>query len=594
MKRFLLGVWLAALLLTIAGPTAAQSAGGTVAPQAQAGTSTQTATPTQTATQTPPRAQAPSDATPSLSDFAAFPAPDPRARTMFGYASAWTPMILGVLLVLMAALINKLNPKKKRRIRRVTIFLGIYVTTFAFAVLLHTVSAEGWSRRVWQLADLFEILIVIDLLAILLFDVLLLALKIEVANIVHELTLGVSYILAFIAMMHRSGVELSGIIATSAVVTAVLGLSLQATLANVLGGIALQLDDSIHVGDWIQLKDGKQGRVKAIRWRSTMLETRDWDTIILPNALLLAEQINVLGQREDAPRQHRVWIYFHVDYRYSPEEVIRVVDEALQAAPIANVALAPRPGALVLDFAREGAISIATYGVRYWQIDMGSNDSTQSDVRIRIFSALKRAQIPLALPAHAIFVSQDDQEHAERKQEREMARRVSALEAIEMLQGLSAGERVELARAMRFAPFARGEVITRQGAAAHWLYVLVRGEVEVKVKIESGAEKLVTRMAAPNVFGEMGVMTNEPRTASVIAATEVDCYRIDKDAFHQLVQKRSDLAEAISDVMAKRRVELQGVREHLDAEQRLRREQQEKNRILDNLQSFFGLSDDMD
>jgi CRP-like cAMP-binding protein len=153
---------------------------------------------------------------------------------------------------------------------------------------------------------------------------------------------------------------------------------------------------------------------------------------------------------------------------------------------------------------------------------------------------------------------------------------------------------MELSRAMRFAPFSRGEVITRQGAAAHWLYVLVRGEVEVKVRVESGAEKLVIRMGAPNVFGEMGVMTGEPRTASVIAATECECYRIDKDAFQHLVQKRGDLAETISGIMAKRRVELQMVRENLDAEQRQRREQQEKSRILDKVQSFFGLSDEMD
>src|SRR5207302_3184226 len=68
----------------------------------------------------------------------------------------------------------------------------------------------------------------------------LLGLRIEVANIVHDLALGAAYILAFIGILHRSGVHLSGIIATSAVVTVVLGLSLQATLGNVLGGIALQ------------------------------------------------------------------------------------------------------------------------------------------------------------------------------------------------------------------------------------------------------------------------------------------------------------------------------------------------------------------
>src|SRR3954470_5722200 len=234
----------------------------------------------------------------------AFPAPTLRARQWFGYASPWTIGILLLVLVALAASIGRFAPKKRRRIRRATILLMLYVTTFVVAAFLQVIHAEGWSRRVWFLADLFEVLIVIDLVAILLFDLLLLAFKIEVANIVHDIALGAAYILAFIGILHRSGVHLSGIIATSAVVTVVLGLSLQATLGNVNGGIALQLDDSIHVGDWVQLPSGQQGKVTAIRWRHTVVETRNWDTIVVPNASLLNDNIMILGARQDQPVQH--------------------------------------------------------------------------------------------------------------------------------------------------------------------------------------------------------------------------------------------------------------------------------------------------
>ena len=98
-----------------------------------------------------------------------------------------------------------------------------------------------------------------------------------------------------------------------------------------LGGIALQLDDSIHVGDWLQLPSGQQGKVKAIRWRHTVVETRNWDTVIVPNSALLNDNIVILGEREDQPTQHRMWVYFNVDFRYSPEEVINVVEDALQS-----------------------------------------------------------------------------------------------------------------------------------------------------------------------------------------------------------------------------------------------------------------------
>jgi hypothetical protein len=148
-------------------------------------------------------------ADPALIDPYSFPAPTERAREWLGYASPWTLVLLGLSLVLLAGFVGKVAPRKKKRIRRATILFMLYLTTFALAAVLGRVHAEGWSRRVWFLADLFEVLIVIDLVAIMLFDLLLLALRIEIANIVHDLALGAAYILAFIGMLHRSGVHLS-------------------------------------------------------------------------------------------------------------------------------------------------------------------------------------------------------------------------------------------------------------------------------------------------------------------------------------------------------------------------------------------------
>ena len=51
--------------------------------------------------------------------------------------------------------------------------------------------------------------------------------------------------------------------------------------------VAIQLDGSLQVGDWIQLENGRQGRVREIRWRHSVLETRDWGKLIVPNATLL-------------------------------------------------------------------------------------------------------------------------------------------------------------------------------------------------------------------------------------------------------------------------------------------------------------------
>jgi CRP-like cAMP-binding protein/small-conductance mechanosensitive channel len=510
----------------------------------------------------------------------------------FSSSSPWTFVILAGCLVVLAALVNRFVPRKKKRIRRATILLACYGTCLAIAALLRLIHADGWSRRVAYGAEIFEVLAIIDLVAIFLFDLLLLGLRIELADIVHDLARGGAYLLAVFSILHRAGMDLSGLVATSAVLTVVLGLSLQATLGNVLGGVALQLDDSLHAGDWVQLQNGVQGRIKAIRWRHAVLETRNWDTVIVPNSALLSEQITVLGLRQEHPLQHRMWVWFHVDYRHSPDEVIRAVDESLQAAPIPDAAQDPRPHCLCMDLAKDGTSGVAAYAVRYWVRDLSRDDATSSEVRCRIFAALRRAKIPLALPGHAVFVSQDDPEHEARKESREMAQRLVALEQLELFRGLSEEERQELARGMRFAPFGRGEVITRQGSMAHWLYVLVKGQAEVRVRAEPEGEKSVARLDAPDVFGEMGVVTGEPRTASVVATTDVECYRIDRETFQRLMARRQDLAAHISEVMAKRRVELAAVRDHLDAEGRARRAEVEQSRMLRALQSFFGMGDE--
>jgi CRP-like cAMP-binding protein len=89
----------------------------------------------------------------------------------------------------------------------------------------------------------------------------------------------------------------------------------------------------------------------------------------------------------------------------------------------------------------------------------------------------------------------------------------------------------------------------------------------------------------------MGVMTSEPRSASVVAATDVECYRIEKDAFQMVVRGRPELAEGIASVMAKRRVELFAVKDDLDSEGRTRRVSAEKTRVFRAIQAFFGLDD---
>src|SRR5262249_47793591 len=182
-----------------------------------------------------------------------------------------------------------------------------------------------------------------SLSATLVFSLFLPAIGIELPMIASDLLVGIGYVVATLVILAHHGVDPTGALVSGAVVSAVLAISLQSTLGNVVGGVALQLDGSIHEGDWIQLENGKQGRVRSVRWRHTLIETRDWSTIVVPNAQLLATSITILGKRDGKAVPQRMWVWFNVDYRFAPSRVIRVVSDALGAAPIDNVADDPAP-----------------------------------------------------------------------------------------------------------------------------------------------------------------------------------------------------------------------------------------------------------
>jgi len=85
----------------------------------------------------------------------------------------------------------------------------------------------------------------------------------------------------------------------------------------------------------------------------------------------------IYGRRQGQPLQTRRWIYVNIDFRFTPDEVINCINNALQANPIPNVAAEPKIHAILIDFKD----SYCTYAVRYWLTDIAVDDPTDSSVR---------------------------------------------------------------------------------------------------------------------------------------------------------------------------------------------------------------------
>ncbi len=496
---------------------------------------------------------------------------------------------MAIGLVVVAALLRLTPDVNQSRVRlRRTAMLFIPYTVLALLALFGWRLGGGlWLTVITIAADFLAVLLAINLAAAAVFDFALRAARLKAPDILHDLMVGATYVVALVWLMHRAGVNLASIVATSAVATAVIGLSLQSTLGSIIGGLALQVDDSLNEGDWIELENKTQGQVKKIRWRHTVLETRDWDTLLVPNNQLLNQTLKILGKREGEPVKHRMWVYFNVDYRTAPREVIRVIDQAL-SDPLTGVAKDPAPSTICLELAQEHNQSSARYATRYWLTDLARDDPTSSAVRERIVTALRRAQIPLAIPAAALFVANEDNARVERKQSQVKARVREGLSRIELFHNLAEEELDQLAKSVKVAPFAAGEMVTRQDAKANWLYVLTQGQVEIRVNLPDGMTKRVHMLSAPDFFGEMALVTGGRREASVLALTDIECLRVDRAAFGALLERRPEIAQEVAEVLAERRVALDAARD-MDPESRNLRVEGERHRILSAVQDFFGL-----
>ena len=495
------------------------------------------------------------------------------------------PWVL-LIFILAAVVLFALKPSERMRIRAALLLFALAAVGLMVAATLlsfgvpPTRAAYKWVKWSAQILQWFAF---VNIAGVIVFEVFLDALRLKPPRILRDLLLALTYIVVAIAVLSHD-TDLTGIVATSAVLTAVIGLSFQDTLGNMMGGMALQLERAFGVGDWIKI-DGQEGIVKEIRWRHTSIETRNWDTIVIPNSALMKSHVTVLGRRAGQPRQHRQWVYFNVDFRYSPTQVIETVETALRAEPINSVAAEPPPNCVLMDFKE----SYCSYAVRYWLTDLAVDDPTNSVVRTRIYVALNRASIPLSIPAHSLFLTEEDELRLARKHDEEIETRAAALKQVELFQSLTTDERRALAARLRIAPFVRGEAMTRQGAEAHWLYLVTRGDAEVRVSIDGKLSETIASLHAGDFFGEMGMMTGAPRSATVIALNDVECYRVDKDAFLDILRSRPQIAEDISEVLARRTAELDAARENLNEEAKRARMRDHQGDLLRRIRNFFAL-----
>ncbi|HVV45919.1 MAG TPA: mechanosensitive ion channel family protein [Bryobacteraceae bacterium] len=467
-----------------------------------------------------------------------------------------------------AILLWRVLPEDRSRVRTAFGFLSLW----AGAALVSAVAAH-WNipaRVTNEVGRTLLVLAAIQTGCLFLFDFVLR--RIRLPKIASEMAIVAAYAAALLHMLTRLGVDATGLFATSAVATAVIGLALQDMLNNLAGGVTLQLEDSINAGDYIRCSEGA-GWVQHVRLRHTSVRTSDGDTVMIPNSFLTRSPVTIVS------KAHRKFIPFAMPYMYDPHEVIHAVGTALRASPILNVAVDPAPQCLIQELT-PGHIQ---YAAAVWLSNPGVTESPTSAVLHRIYYALQRAGIPVSEISTLLEKKPDAPPLEEAKPE-------DILRRIPIFRPLEESDLSEVAKSLRRHTFAPGELLLRQGDPGDSMYFVLAGRVGITYRSPDGAEQPLATFDSGDFFGEVSLLTGEVRGATATAMSRVICYCLDKAGLQRTMELHPHLAEDMSVIMAGRLVELNAARDRWDRESALRREAESQTQMLARIRRFFGIS----
>jgi small-conductance mechanosensitive channel len=352
--------------------------------------------------------------------------------------------------------------------------------------------------------------------------------------------------IAAFVLRHEYRLNLSSLIATSALLSVVLGFALQETLGNLFSGLTLHAEQPFEQGEFVSFGTWS-GKVMDVGWRTTRLLTGEDDELLVPNSLISREVV----VNHSRPHLHDcIDIALTLEMNVPPARCKGVLLEAVESCTLALKDPAPR--VLLGGFDANGAV----YKVRFYAESYAKGSYARDQVYEAIWYALRRAGIDQPFPQQTVSFKERASEVEERRRRENFAEAQDLLSRIDFIAALRAEDRKLLAQRARYLEYGPGQSVVRQGETGDTFYLVARGELSVRID----AEKEVARLTRGAYFGEMSVLTGEPRSATVVAVSESGLLEVDRDAFSRIFEANPDVGKELAMVIARRRIGLAEVR----------------------------------
>lgn len=209
-----------------------------------------------------------------------------------------------------------------------------------------------------------------------------------VRDSIEKFTRYLSIAMGILFSLDNLGVSINSLVAIGAVLMVGIGFGLQNIAQNFISGIIILIERPIKVGDIIRV-GSSSGRVIDIRVRSSIIQTRDEVSIILPNSKLISEEVisdSYSGQRI---RQH---VHVGVAYGTDVEKVKLLLCQSAESHE--KVLKDPPPNAIFENFGD----SSLDFDLRFWCTDIWGMEKTSSDIRCNIAAIFKENNIEIPFP----------------------------------------------------------------------------------------------------------------------------------------------------------------------------------------------------